>query len=570
MDGTGIDTLNFFHNRHINLVSCGEQHNTYNADKKNVLHMWLNQDILQNAHMIVEDLYFIRDFDCTKSIIPRYFPLDKIYSCDDVREEFMIFSTDRRMSKEEKKITDDLATAAFLINPCPSPVLTKVDMNRIRNEYDRRVDEHNEKLPVPAESSDTPGLAYFIEKAYDCNNIFNRIINPRAEISKATLVDMVRTITKESNNINLLNPKSLKIRDHEIKMMFVYEFLMFQYITYNFIYRVARWIQSQKNSNLPPDQALYNRIYDTMQRIAKQIDITIFIAIIARMYDYIAILKVMELYDLEKVRGLVNTTYNTDGINATDDTTYTKDPMEKCLIWTCSGGAHNEFVDAFITFLFNEIGDPFTITKFVGSTEENPMPKINSTSISNIIPSTGTYTDAFSKFVEDNPHFGIVDNRKVFDVNELKTYEANGNLLEVFKGAVSAVYAHVKNKDQLLQILGNLDPVTLQLLIPLLISEEPISKIQLQRLTGKSIANLLNLGLMVDVVNDTVLADLINGDASYRYVVNPNLYILKNLKTICILNNILLPLSYENETKLFPLHHQKSIWKENSFHYTTK
>jgi hypothetical protein len=498
MDSTGLITIGFLSNDYINLVSVGEKHFVYEVGKEATIHRWLNTQILENADIVVEDLY-LNDNTGTKSILPRYFKVAKIYSSDDVREEFMMLDTDAELLQIETQ--PNLPAALFLKAPCTDPVLKKLDMSVIKNQYKRYI--HNfaasdEVIKVPEFTSTSPGLAYFIEEAHKYGNVYDRLVNPGRILNTNTLIEKVREFKDPNKLVNLVDA-DYEIDESILKVLYVYELCLFQYIRYNFIYRVARWIN--KYSNVPLDAGLYNKINGYIDdahyknRFHTNADFESSLTLQSIMFDYVAILKILDLYDTIREKTTTNLL-----------------PENKQLIWLNAGAYHNAFTELFLTAIFKEIRDVLEHKYFAGREEVDlETDDVDATITKDF---GATESSEFTEFVAANPHFGLIDYRIIFDVSQIGTYREKDGLLEKFKEMIKLAYRHVPDKQLLTNLLDNLDVTTLQLLIPMILSESLHDNVDLTSILNKSTEELNNLGILL---NNRI---------------NPALQILKNLKTL--------------------------------------
>jgi hypothetical protein len=428
-----------------------------------------------------------------------------IYSSDDVREEFTFLYTDLHTRSLEKNYFRPVTK--FLLNPCESGFLRKIPMADIKDEYTRyiyeppknyrRLDTEQKRLKneqVPFTTSYMPGLEQFIKQSYKHNTVYDRLIEPNSVKNLETLINKIREIKSPTKKVNII--QNYTIRTEYLEQLFVLELLMFQYIRYNFIYKIARWIH--KYTNVPLDEELYNKIngyideshhkytasaYDKDPKKREGEDLT---SALSMMFDYVAISNVLYIYD--ETRAETNTKASIPKTELTE-----LSPADKHLVWISAGGAHNSFTESFLISVFKDINDPLTNTNFSGFRTLYDSKKTNIA----VDPETSTTT--FTDFVAANPHFGLIDYRMIFDVSQIGTYSEKDVLLAKFKEMIRLVYRHVPDKQVLTNLLDNLDVTTLQLLIPTLLNDDDINTDDLPMLLGKSKTELVNAGVLLAV-----------------------------------------------------------------------
>ena len=373
MDGSGIRTLNFLSNKKIHIVSVGEVHEQYNYNSPNTIHCWINKGVVDRADVIVEDLYFENIYyNSSKAVIMRYFDPLFIFNPNNIRLEFFIL----QHSSDLIGVNND-AGKIFLRNPETTQILEKC---KIVSELEKFKAQVPENFIYIKKSNIAPvnGLSYFIEESFKYGNIYDRICNNPG-----------RT---EVKNILSDNAEDLIVENHQMSREIIYKlcmfgFLLFQYVKYNFIYRVARFIN--KISNHPLNKVLYDWIIQTINKYEQIRTLHNITEICAILYDYIAVLKILDIYE---------------------------ESSEPRLIWICSGSNHNKTIELFIIEIFNKINDGLSITKFAGALNND----VNKPVL--------TLDDKFINFVQKNPHYGLVPNK---GYDEIPTFiDANIGLIK--------------------------------------------------------------------------------------------------------------------------------------------
>ena len=476
MDGNGIVSLNFFENEYVRFVSAGERHMVYDVNRKNTIYQWVNPLILKSAHMVVEDLYFNYNF-CVKHVVPRYFDVTRIFSADNIREDFFMIYTHKNVYNNDydnQKIIID-----FLKNSHRNGTLTQAPMDALKDDY-KRAKSRRLKDTLPEVYHDMHGLPLFMEMAE--NTVFDRFTDP-GKAEKMTVV--IKKLIEITRGINVMSP-SYDIIIEILRMMYVYELLHYQYISYAFIYMVSHIINKYTGHEL--DDKLYNKVVALIDFASYKKEAHIS-DLLCRMFDYIAILKILELYDLARAN------------------------QTKQLVWMCSGAAHNKFVERFVGLIFSYISDGLQAKFFYGDRLQN-WAGLHQLPVE--IPPTNVESDDFAKVVDRTPEFGLIDNRRAFDVTNIATYGKGENVLSVFEKSIERVYAHISRIQDVIKILRKLEEPHQLILIPLIVSGNQVSMNDLINLLGKSKDELYALDVLIDDYYDL---DAVEG----QYIVNPGL-----------------------------------------------
>ncbi len=580
MEDNGLNSLCFFKNKHLRVVSIGETHNVYDINKPNSCHAWINPEKLANAHLLLESKYLWWDA-CCQNVIARYFKSNNTFFTDDVRGDFIFMCRD--MYKDGPDCNKAPVVKEFLLNSHNQPIFEREYMERYAIDY-LLISNASNKAIMYNHLHESSGLALFAELAAKYNNVYNILYNPKndagtdiAEASKiATIIRQIQRPEKVhvesltefthsigesiigigSFNIPLLNDMPPDIKKTIIK----YELLLYQFVTYNFIYRVCKWVlkhtggsyepsrniktynslgklnlaeimksinmseniesssssspsntentesSSSSSSSTPSSpsspsntentententipQELYDKVIKYMRDSTETIDqYNELSAILCRMLDYIAILKILDLYDAAK-----------SGDN-------------EVLVWQASGNNHNMYINTFINHIFNHV-DPFIIQNRYISHKEEVTKKINWPQIT---------TSNISAFTDANPQFGL-SNKKITE-NKLQSWLninrlSKSQLLNIFSNTIDNLYPHVSNRKELIDLLANpaIDVNILQRLIPLITSNNPISADALKIITKTPRKKLAECKLV-----KKSMFKIFN-----RYAINPLLLIL--------------------------------------------
>ncbi len=491
---SGLLSVSFFKNKHLKFVSIGEMHHLYNINKPNVFHEWIVQDKIADATLILESTQLWRH-DCCQTVLGRYFKPDNIFSTDAVRDEFIYTSSEMYVSsgfddniKDDESDSDDddeakdLLTHAyvkdFLTNSNNQPILEREYLTKYIQNHNKLHLYNKNRNRYAFQTTNNPGLAIFMDLAAKYNNIYNIFANCESSEKSNTdlnkLVNLIRQLKKytkvtpisfipfsqsyayEILGVTFGNIALTKVIPPVQNMIIKYELLLYQYLTYNFIYRVCRWVMKYTDSAASAasaasaiPQPLYIKIVGYMRTSTKRRrDYNKMIDILARMLDYIAILKILDLYDAARSAD------------------------EEALVWLAAGGAHNSYINRFMCLLFNLV-DAFTITKTHESLNYNnryfvrgdPTPTISS--------------QDFRNFIDANPQFGVVNKKITASIIQVwhNRFADKSQLLEIFSNAINYLYPQVSNRNALIKLLAHpdIDLDKLQRLIPLTTANAPIS-----------------------------------------------------------------------------------------------
>jgi hypothetical protein len=350
MDSTGIMSLAFLKTKKLRIVSIGERHHTYDITRSNILHEWLNPELLSrdSSYMLVEDLYF-KENKCAKDVVPRYFKKENIVSCDDIRENILLLIDNQSglalhlryhfMSKYPREST--------IISP---PL----------------IDEYMYKIPVSLEDllhdRFKPCTTYFVSQAKKHDNMYNRLKGDNADLNYHAMYEYTKT---ERNT-------SMDYRETEklTKDLLAYNMYMQDYVYNNFIYMTVNWIVKQVPHITPSEAFTF-----VTGRLRRQTDFCkeLYAANFKSnnvIFDFIVIQHVLSLYDT----------------NAE-------------VIYISSGCAHNRMINIFLFHLFKYVGFFESINEF--RSEQWDLVDMNEYEKKPIS------SPDFIDFVNKNPEYGI-------------------------------------------------------------------------------------------------------------------------------------------------------------------
>ncbi len=477
-DNNTIVSISFFKNEHLRLVSIGEEHVPYNINNPNVFHEWIAEDKIATATLILEDRYDGKTNMTCQRLISRCFDPERIFWTDNIRDEFIYTCTQLYVSEyfDDTEYKGDYTDGNsyvkdFLINSHTQPIFEREYLEKyIQNHMDLHLNNiHTPKFIT--ETYRVPGLALFIDLAGKYNNLYDI---SRKHVETKKLVNLIRAIKKkddpsDSIETNFGNLVLKSVQTPVQTIIIKYELLLYQYITYNFIYRVCRWVMkykasSSENSGIPESQ--YQEIIKIMISSMK-LNIAWFkmISIMNRMLDYIAILKILDLYDAAK------------------------SAKKEVLVWLAAGGMHNMYINNFIIELFNMI-DPFTINKSYTGAIANCLFKKTGALISD---------KDFSDFTNKNPQFGLSNMLGKFEIMlTSKKYMNKIHIIDILKKTIDYIYPNTPNRHELITLLSqnNIPIEVLQRLLPIAMINVPVTVNALKILSQSSEEDLQKYGLV--------------------------------------------------------------------------
>ncbi len=479
-DNGTVVSINFLENKHLRLVSIGEVHYLYDINKPNLFHEWIAQDKISEATLIIELGYRKSIHQLCQDTIRNYFDPDNIFLTDGIRGEFTYLSTrmyvdpSYSMSDIDDRANDDNGTyyvKDFLTNSYNHPTLEREYLTKYMENFNQIHFNNSKVIEFPFEQREIPGLAVFMDFAAEYNNVYNimaveddvlNLLNntntkepkkDNEELKK--LVNIIMQIKKQKEYLGHLeyqhDTSVLSTVQPPVQTIIIkYELLLYQYIAYNFIYRVCRWVMKykvtgkrrQRSESVGDDatlnfdqipQSLYMQIVEYMRTYTKsELEYNKMSSILARMLDYIAILKILDLYDAAK------------------------SSENKVLVWLASGSFHNMYIDNFINWLFKLVGDPFTIDKkYHGSIAGHFE-----------IPAAPAFISdwEFTDFTNKNPQFGL-SNRldKFYVLMTSNRINDKYQLLYAFGKTIEYLYPHIPDKQYLLNLLEH-DSIPLRVL----------------------------------------------------------------------------------------------------------
>jgi len=456
MNNSSLSSLNFLENKYLKIVSAGEIHKLYLNDELNVAHTWLNLEIIMNAYLIVEDLMFEYG-DSFKSIIPRYFDKNNVFSADDIRETCFLISEELNDNKSISFHIRNFLSDYVLSHKNFTQKKEKVDTRNIKN----NVALKNVKKMVASMNINNKKFMIFIKESKDANNIFNMFFGDEINTNndyhqlEKTYNEIVAEASIVESSIADKNPSiymyigynvnfESKNQNH-LKLLFIYEVLLLSYMIENFIQRVAKWCVKHNN------KLTYSAIYDTLRYfLYSEYEYSSLLLIFAMIYDFTAIFKILDLYDEEKEK---NNSASSSSIS-----------QKKKLIWLCSGAAHNEKINEITKRIFIMIEDPYeNIKEFIGILHtvnyQSKSEKINS--------------EAFKSYVLDNPDYGF---KPPTDPNFDIMVDDKNNLIQNFINYIKTNYHsfllnHIKLQD-VESILNLLPLINLQCMITIILNKD--------------------------------------------------------------------------------------------------
>ena len=406
MENSGLVALTFLENTRLRIVSAGEQHGSYDIFNMRAPHEWLNRDIIDNAYLIVEDLYFSLNYSF-KHIIPRYFKEKNIFSADDIRETCFLHFGSLSTVVDVGDIKN--STRKFVHNFIET--LTYGDNNaKLDTRYIKAVtDVSNAYMGVGnAHYQNLTNFIKFIEMTATANNIFNMLYGSKVNINndfknlKETYAEITeKEFTTNKNEINEF-VKSLGKDPKCIDLIAIYEYMFLLYHIVNLLLRCTKWC-CDNNIKLDPQET-----FAVLQKTVLNKYITVFnyVELFAIIYDCIAVFKLLELYELQK-----------DG---------------KKLIWICSGVLHNKFIVTLTQTIFSLINDPYTenstfygLTPFILFVLDKPPNAKNIDS------------DDFVQYIKEHAYFGFrAPDEDAEYLKMLNTMDDPSKMIEITKAYV--------------------------------------------------------------------------------------------------------------------------------------
>ena len=469
MNRSGLNKLSFFENKHIRFVSVGEYHECYNVTEPNVIHKWLDADQLKNALLIVEDLFL--DVDTSvKSVLPRYFSRDNIFSANDVRDESIFIGAYSLKDNNFRAIVDE--NLEFIQSF--SPVLATYNMEDLRKKYVLDPTRVYSKYLYDKKNA-TFGFIDFIEVSFKANNIFNIFGNN--QVIKNRVISLVRYCMTQKENFVV--PKEYT---DIVGYYYVCELMLHMYVKYNFIYRLVdiayKYTYNERKKHELADTI--NKFIDASRPVTRYV----MAHVNSCVFDFIAILKIVDTY-IAYINGKISNKsdkqeHNWDSEDDDDvidtstlDDKYTSD---KKLIFLSSGGGHNEFIDKFLPMFFELIGDPFITNISFDDSDMKNSKSINSSE--------------FSNFIASNENFGLLNLPSMIKYEAFMTYSTKECILSAFTEIIKRLFPHIRNVKHITNILIKLNLSDIQLLLPYILNET-IDKINIADLMSNYDENTL-------------------------------------------------------------------------------
>ena len=434
MNHSGLIEIGFFENQHIRLVAAGEEHCLYRLTEINSAHTWINKQIINNAELVVEDLLFWMN-DCFKSVVPRYFDRNKIFSADDIRESRFLCSDGIISNNTAKQINKFLGKAHTI------------------GKYDTRELKHTIEITnaiktnITIMNKDNKFFNLFIRGSKDADNIYNRFYGNKSDedctaltnlhvtmITEAIIKDVPTAMTKGITRIGPAVNLATKNKKHLV-LLAIYEVMFLIYIKTNFIQYVTKWV-IKHNPN-------YTAIRGDLETLLyKMYNSDHVVLVFNALYDFTAIIKILKLYDAAK--------------NSKSET--------KQLVWLCSGGIHNKDILNILGVIFSYINDKFNGTQF--SNEFYSKRAVLG------FANHGKYINSghFVKYVSENPEFGL---KQPEVVNIDLEQDDKDKLISDFNNRVVATVSYLSDADRanINLMLARLNMTSLRALITMVIDK---------------------------------------------------------------------------------------------------
>ena len=422
---SGLEKLAFLVNTRLNIVSAGEIHDMYNIKNTNSAHSWLNYNLIQNAKLIVEDLYYLNN-DGFKTMIPKFFKPENTFSADDIRESCYLISEKIITEKTAVSICAFLATNANGVDYANQ----SYDISNLASNVEFA---ENFETTITTMHLNNIHFDKFIINAKTANSVFSLFDGNEENHIKVinTYTSTLKKIIDENpdyaeHNLIVIGP-SFKITDKEcFKTLLLYEVMFWLYIKRNFTYYVTNWI-ARHNPQLDKDNILKS-LCEFLQDTYKYIRV---IQIFAALYDFNAIIHLLKIYD------------NTN----------------KQLVWICAGSKHNDAIISITTYIFNQINDPLTETAFDGIADINQPTRHNINSAE------------FVSYINEHPEFGF---RKPIDTPFNIMRNDKNILISDFEKHITTNLTYVEKSDinAVIVILHTLPLTNIQALITMVLTRE--------------------------------------------------------------------------------------------------
>jgi hypothetical protein len=358
LDTTGISTIEFMENSALRLVLVGAVPGKY-EDKYYSLHNWITKYNIPNAKYITDSLdLFVTD--CAQSVLVRYFNSLKVLFANGISGEFYLLRGKNALHQDEDVFN---AAKEFMIYPCQTQKLKKASMILYNKQMPKNNITDMDKGRPSYHHRITPGLDYFISTSSQYDTVYDRLVEPDKKQNIELLTSTIKAIKAPTEKISYIYlPETFD----SLHMLYTYELLLYQYITYNFIYRVAHFLHTQTNGRTVLNNELFNRINNLItDNLVNKPNIDDYISRLGPLDSFVAILHILDQYS--SVSDVNKANNHIDGVN----------PEEKQPIWICMRYEHLDFIRPFLSMIFNEIGDVFVVNQFKGKEYENIPQTIN-------------------------------------------------------------------------------------------------------------------------------------------------------------------------------------------------
>ncbi len=311
MTETGVNYFALYATDLFRVISIGELHGKYDTLKPNALHKWLDKNklISDNVNIIVEDTHDF-DYRCTRSVIFRFFKNGNVFDANYIRRKAMpmlgIYIDDLRAHNESE----------YYINMekllCNYPQEVKNDnynLDNFSNTFNLKIWKY-----FPQDNDGFIQALSFADKIRKIDNDnfrYKGILTGLNDNEFDKLKDYLKYRVKDTD---------FPVDNNKINQMLFCSLYIYDYIYLNFMVRTAKFMSHTNNKDYATnyDELEKFLIKDTKKKQHENI------CLLANLYDYIAILKLIDLY------------YEAEE---------SKTPK---LVWLASGMGHNKNIDDII------------------------------------------------------------------------------------------------------------------------------------------------------------------------------------------------------------------------------
>ena len=313
MDPTGIINLDFIsYAEDINIVLVADDHGAFDPYASNAIHNWIDTTVTKSdtSYIVSESERFI-DPSYSFGVLPMYFKKENITFCDVIRFTFRFIpvvsgSNAEKVTKFTNKINET------------SNVLAAIDLTDYKcTENITTIDRHSFSYLT---------LRFLIGVVHHFGTIYNRVVGTHAQQN----VDLLRSKLTEmqANQHPSDRTKELsKVSQSVLKEYCSYELLLFHFVHVNFVYRVVNFIKPYTDEYT--NEQLWNIVSNwLLDSLSSSLRMQKVIMSLARMLDYMIILKCIDIYSKSKQQNQVP------------------------LIWITAGNGHTEPIILFLRELF--------------------------------------------------------------------------------------------------------------------------------------------------------------------------------------------------------------------------